>query len=119
MKGIYAFVPTVIMKRFSGVYIVGGGVRRVILEAEHLEEARQVAQRWAVGIEGEAPDRPLPKPVEPEAFNLDDTRRLLGGVSRATIYRWCWEGRLQRVPNTGRLLITRKSIERFCESTGN
>lgn len=49
----------------------------------------------------------------PVAYNIKDACRMLGGIKRATIYRWLHSGRLSKIPDVGRVLITRKSIERL------
>ncbi len=90
--------------------VCDGTLRRVTFEATDDSEAREIAKKWEVGFAGEAATEPVIKSAEPEAFCLGDTQRMLGGVSRATIYRWLDIGRLQRVRDTRRILITRKSV---------
>lgn len=48
----------------------------------------------------------------PESYELPVAQKLLGGISRSTIYRDVHRGLLDRVPHTRRVLITRESIER-------
>lgn len=100
------------MKRYMGIYIVAGTIRRMTFEATDLEDARQQADKWGVGVEGEAVDVEPVHPTEPTAFNLEDAKRLLGGIGRSTIYQMLYDGRLERVPGVRRVLITRRSIER-------
>lgn len=52
----------------------------------------------------------------PESYELPDAQKLLGNVSRSTIYREVHRGLLDRVPHTRRVLITRESIERRVKS---
>lgn len=101
------------LKRFSGIYLADGQVRRMTFEAVDLEDARQQASRWGVGVEGEVPEGGPVKQVPPELFNLKDTQRMLGGISRAAVYQLLTLGELERQRDTRRLLITRRSIERW------
>lgn len=104
------------LKRFSGIYIVAGEIRRIVYEARDLSEARQLARNWGVGLEGEtvafAGESPPPLP---EAYDEKTARYLLGGISRTTLYAELATGRLQRITGTRRVLVTRRSIERRCE----
>lgn len=101
------------MKLFSGMFAVRGTVRKITFEAECLEEARELAARWGVGVEGETA---AANSATPEAYDLKTTCRLLGGVSASTIYREIAVGRLHRVAGSRRILITRESIEKRCRS---
>lgn len=87
---------------------VKGRLRRIWFDAEDEEDARVVAQHCHAGLEGPG-ERPKAEQV---AYGLKEARELLGGVSRATIYNWVAIGRLERVPQTRRLLLTRESLER-------
>lgn len=98
------------MKRFAAVMVCDGTLRHVTFEAVDESEAQAIAKKWDVGFAGEAAPEPIIKSTDPEAFCLEDTQRMLGGVSRATIYRWMEIGRLHRVRDTRRVLITRKSV---------
>lgn len=102
------------MKTFTGLYIVGGAVRRLTLEAESMEEARSIAAGWGVGIDGEADSRACSPPPIPEAYAEKEARRLLGEVSRTTLYRMLIRGDVERISGTRKVLVTRASIERFC-----
>ncbi|EIQ01131.1 hypothetical protein OpiT1DRAFT_05699 [Opitutaceae bacterium TAV1] len=100
------------MTRYTGVYVTKGTVRNVEFEAADAAEAQMLARLWNVGLVGEAAPRQAPNTVPPEAFNVKDTCRMLGNVSRTQIYRWVATGELDRVPDTARVLITRESIQR-------
>ena len=107
------------MKTFSGIYVKGGTVRRITLEADTLEEARELGSAWNVGIEGETAELTAAlaaAATPPEAYDLATARRLLGNVSRSTIYKQLAVGELERVPGMGRVLITRKSLEARCRA---
>lgn len=52
----------------------------------------------------------------PVAFDIEKACQKLGGVKRSTIYRMLHQGRLSRIPDVGRVLITRKSIEKLAAS---
>ena len=100
------------LKSFAAFYALKGTIRRVFLEAETEDEAREICFRWGAGLEGlavrpEAKQEPLPV-----AYDEKTARKLLGGISQATLYRWLATGKVERVPDTRRVLITRSSIER-------
>lgn len=96
------------MPQYSALIPVAGELRRVWFDASDEDDARSVAVACNAGLEGPA-KRSEPSRV---AFSLQEARELLGGVSRATVYNWIAVGRLERVPNTRRLLVTRESLER-------
>jgi hypothetical protein len=98
------------MKSYSAIMVREGTLRKVSYEAIDEVEAREIAKRWDIGFAGETAVEPTIKVAEPEAFSLEDAQRMLGGISRATIYRWLDIGRLQRVRDTRRVLITRRSV---------
>jgi hypothetical protein len=100
------------MKRFAALFIFAGGIRRMTFDAIDIKEAETIGLEWGVGVEGEADEIGPVKPIVPEAFNLEDTRRLLGGIGRTLVYEMLNDGRLERVPQVRRLLVTRKSIVR-------
>jgi hypothetical protein len=99
--------------QFSAITPVAGEIRRIFFDAESHEEAVKIAAACNAGLEGEACRPVTPVPV---AFGVQEARELLGGISRATIYAWLALGRLERVPNTRRLLVTRESIERAVQA---
>lgn len=102
------------MKRFSATYSSNGISCRMTFEAADLEAARAQAARWGVGVEGEALETAASvAPALPVAYDLPTACALLGNVSRATIYNWLVAGKLERVPESRRVLITRRSMERM------
>ena len=96
---------------FSAVYIHNSQVRRLKFEATDIEEAQALAARWGAGVEGEVERADAP-PL-PVAYGMTSARQVLGGVSRSQVYVWLTLGRLERLPGTRRVLITRESIEKF------
>lgn len=101
------------LKRFSAVYVSDTEIRRLTFEAKDEAEAKRLATKWGVGIEGETNHTETPTPL-PEAYDQETARRLLGGISRTTLYAELCLGRLERVPDIRRVLITRRSLERRC-----
>lgn len=101
------------LKKFSGIYVADGEIRRVILEARDLAEAKLFGAKWGIGIEGEAAGFSGEcAPPLPVAYDEKTARYLLGGISRTTLYAELATGRLQRLAGTRRVLVTRQSIER-------
>lgn len=49
--------------------------------------------------------------MKPMGLKIDDTREVLGGVSRATVYRMVGRNELELIRLGGRSMITMKSIE--------
>lgn len=98
------------LKKFSGIYVAAGEIRRVVYEAKDITEAKLLASKWGVGIEGEtvAFSGESPPPL-PEVSNEKTARYLLGGISHTTLYAELATGRLQRIAGT------RRSIESRCE----
>ncbi len=97
---------------YSAVFVADGHVRRMTFQARDLAEATAMAARWGVGVEGLAvPAADAPPP--PVAVPLKTARVMLGGVSRGQVYIWLTIGRLARMPDTRRVLITLESIDRF------
>ncbi len=85
-------------------------IRRVWFEAVSEPAAREICGRWGLGFKGAA-NAPKATPL-PEVYKEKQARELLGGVCRATLYRWITLGKVDRVPNFRHVLITRESIER-------
>jgi hypothetical protein len=105
------------MKTYSAIYLVDASIRRIRFEARDLDEARRFAIAWGFGLEGEAPEEPRavqPDATEPEAFDVADSCRILGGICRTSLYRLLVRGKLERLPETRKVLVTRRSIERYC-----
>lgn len=80
-------------------------------EAPDESEAKAFAVQVGAGFEGPAIRPEVNGEPPPAAYNEDTARRLLGGISKSTLYREIQDGKLQRVPGTRRILITRTSIE--------
>lgn len=94
---------------YSAVHVAHGAIRRVWFQAATEEEAKETCVRWNVGFEG------LTERVEQEpahAYDEKTARRLLGGISRTSLYRELAMSRLERVSGTRKVLITRQSLER-------
>jgi len=105
---------------FRGSFVSTGEIRRVLFEARDLNEAIELAHSWNVGVEFEVPGgwggyESKPE-AECEAYSLKEACRLLGGVSPITVYRWVVQKKLDRVPATRKVLITRRSIQRLVAS---
>lgn len=98
-------------KIFCANFAKEGICRRVWFESDSFESARDVATSWGVGLLGESQQPELRPEALPEAYDESDARRLLGGISRTTLWRELADGKLERLPGTRRLLVTRSSIE--------
>lgn len=106
------------MKTYSAIYLVEASIRRIRFEASDPDEARRLATIWGFGLEGEAPEEACPRQCDaakPEAFGVADSCRILGGICRTSLYRLLARGKLERLPETRKVLVTRRSIERFCD----
>jgi hypothetical protein len=106
------------MHIFSAICVDEGDIRRIWFEAENRELAHTFCRRKGFGFDGTASPLPTFATSEdqgplPEAYDEKTARRMLGGISLATLYRWLEEEKVERVPNTRRLLVTRQSIERL------
>ena len=99
------------MNTYSAIRPSNGAIRRLWFEAADVVEAQATAAACGAGLEGPSavPGNACEPPV---SFPLDEARRLLGGVSRSTVYRDIARGRLARVPGLRRIQITRESILR-------
>ena len=95
--------------QYSAITPVSGEIRRIFFEAADIDEARRIAASCNAGLEGEAQRPEVPVPL---AHNMKETQKLLGGISRPTVYAWLKIGRLDRVGGTSKVLITLDSIER-------
>lgn len=104
-------------RRYRAIFIINGAVRRLTFDALSPEEAEKLAATWGFGLEGEIGDEPqthLPRPDVKEAYDVSSACRVLGGISCTTLYRILVRRQLDRLPATRKVLVTRKSIERFC-----
>ena len=99
---------------FSAAYVVQGKMRRMFFEAIDDAEAREFCIRWGCGLEGESTRPELGTKSLPEAYDQQTACRLLGGISKSTLYRELQDGKLERVPGTRRILVTRSSLEARC-----
>lgn len=97
---------------YAAVYTDLGYVRRIWFEAPSEEAARSFCVRCGAGLQGPAV-RPANESPPPAVYDIDAARALLGNVSRATIRREVIKGRLARVPNLRKVLITRESLEKW------
>jgi len=82
-------------------------------QAADMAEAMALASRWGAGVTGEVVAQGWTAEVPPSAYPWREAARQLGGVSRSQIYAWVTLGRLKRLPETRRLLITRESVEQM------
>jgi len=104
------------VKTFSAIRAANGRLRRLWLEATDESEAYEFCIRIGAGLEGEALHPESAGPTLPEAYDAKTARRLLGGISRSSLYKELILGNLERVGGTRRVLITRESLERRCRS---
>jgi hypothetical protein len=102
------------LKSYSAVFAVNGGMRRVHFDAADEAEAQATCERWGAGLEAEAQRPEIQQSPLPEAYDSATARRLLGGISRTSLYKELVLGHLDRVSGTRRVLITRSSLERRC-----
>ncbi|HTH46789.1 MAG TPA: hypothetical protein VMB21_04710 [Candidatus Limnocylindria bacterium] len=105
------------MNRFEAIYLIDGSIRRIAFEAENTEEAQRLAAKLGFGLIGDAHEEsilPQEQPVDPKAYDSTNARRLLGGISRTSLYRLLARGKLDRLPDTRKILVTRASIDRYC-----
>lgn len=108
--------PQRTLKLFSAVFIENGVLRHMWFEAVDESEARSTCSRLGAALEGETARLQVEHEPMPELYNAETARRILGGISRSTLYKEIVLGRLERVPGIRRILITRSSLERRCRS---
>ena len=104
-------------RSYRAVYVAKSSIRKVTFEAFSLDEAQCLAAVWGFGLEGEVcgeGNNAYGHPVGPEAYDVTKACRILGDISRTTLYRLLIRGKLERLPATRKVLVTRRSIERFC-----
>jgi len=102
------------VKTFSAIRPANGRLRRLWLEAADETEAHEFCLHIGAGLEGEAQRPESVAAALPEAYDGKTARRLLGGISRSSLYKELILGNLERVAGTRRVLITRESLERRC-----
>lgn len=107
--------PSVKLRLWSAIYVANGVLHRMNFEAGNEAEAREFAIRCGAGLAGEATRSESRSEPLPVAYDAKTARRLLGGVSRSSLYKELVLGRLERVPGTRRVLITRSSLEQRCQ----
>ncbi len=95
---------------FAALVPLAGKARRITFDADDSADALGVAVACGAILDGEAIK---PEDQKPIAYDLPTTRRLLGNVSRGTIYNWSAVGRIERVPNLRTILFTAKSVDNF------
>ena len=87
-----------------------------------MEDARKFAATLGFGLIGEAPVVANQSNIvafeRPDAFDVPQARHKLGGISRSTLYRLLKRGKLSRLTDTRKVLITRRSIERYLAVRG-
>ncbi len=105
------------IKMFQAIHVAEGSIRPLSFEAVDLEDARKFAATLGFGLIGEAPVVANQSNIvafeRPDAFDVPQARHKLGGISRSTLYRLLKRGKLSRLTDTRKVLITRRSIERY------
>jgi hypothetical protein len=99
---------------FSAIRASNGCILRLWLEAINETDAREFCVRIGAGLEGESLAPESKQEPLAEAYDAKTARRLLGGISRSSLYKELILGNLERVTGTRRVLITRESLERRC-----
>ncbi|WP_138223267.1 helix-turn-helix domain-containing protein [Nibricoccus aquaticus] len=101
---------------FSALFINNGKIHQITFKAPDIDAAANLAAALGCGLEGEATTSQATPPPSllPEAVDEKNARHMLGGISRTTLYRFLVRGKLERVAGTRKVLVTRRSIERFC-----
>lgn len=94
--------------RYAALLPIDGVGHRVWFDAADADAAREVSGAMGAALVGPEEEDNLPR-----AYDVPTARRMLGGVSRTSIYSWLATGDLERIPGTGRVLITRRSLERL------
>lgn len=103
-------------KTFQAIHVAEGSIRPISFEAVDLEDARQFAAKLGFGLIGEAPVIPEQANIvafeRADAFDVRQTCQKLN-ISRSTLGRHLERGILSRLPDTRKILVTRRSIERY------
>ena len=96
---------------YTAVRIEDGETLRIWFEASMEEKAREYCRCINAGFEGRAGGPEIRETPLPEAYNVETSCQILGGISPSTLYREIADGKLERFPGTRRVLITRASLE--------
>ncbi len=108
------------LRQFAGLYLKSGSIRRLTFEALSIEEAKEVAAGWGIGVEQEigegmtADPPPADSPETPEALTCTvwETVALLK-LSRSTVYRLIAREVLRPLPGIRHKLIPRDQVARY------
>jgi ribosomal protein L34E len=95
---------------YAAIKVRNGTTRRMTIQAVDEAEALALCVECGAGLEGIAPSQNAEEVAL--AYDEKTARRLLGNISRTTLYKELHAGRLERVPAPRRVLITRASLER-------
>lgn len=104
------------LETYSAVTVEAGRVRRLWFEAPDAQAAQAFCVRIGAGFQGPAA-RPADTAPAPEAYDKKTACKMLGGLSESTLYRLLATGKLERLPGTWRVLVTRSSLERYCRGS--
>jgi len=103
-------------KTYKAIHVADGNIRQLTFEALDLQDARQFAAKLGLGLIGETPviiSQPNVVQFErADAFDVRQTCQKLA-ISRSSLNRLVKRGKLSRLPDIGKLLVTRRSIERY------
>lgn len=103
-------------KTYQALHIADAAIRKVTFEALNLEDARHFATKCGFGLQGEVPPNNGQSNVvqfeRADAFDVPQTCHKLG-ISRSSLNRLLKRGILSRLQDTGKVLVTRRSIERY------
>jgi hypothetical protein len=101
---------------FSALRVEDGSLQRIWFEALDEDAAKKLCLRFDAGYEGQSARPGLKTSPLPLAFDSQTARNMLGGISVSTLYRLIATRQLERLPGTGRVLVTRSSLERYSQS---
>lgn len=94
------------------MFVEQGQIRRLWFRATTEREGRAFCIKFNAGYEGMARSPEVEIKPLPAAYDVKTSCALLGGISEATLYREIKDGKLDRLPDTRRVLVTRESLER-------
>lgn len=106
---------------YEAIQIENSLIRKVWFEAQSPDDARAFALKCGLGLQGEGPPiaasdaAPTFDPVA--AFDVPRACQHLGGISRTSLYRLLVRGKLSRLKHTRKVLVTRRSINRYLDSS--